>query len=274
MELTTVWFTLIAVLWIGYFCLEGFDFGVGMLLPVLARNETERRVMINTIGPVWDGNEVWVLVAGGATFAAFPEWYATLFSGFYLPLLLILRRPDRARPRLRVPPPSVRPTPGRAGGTAPSSVGSFVPALLWGVAFANIVARRADRRRQGVHRHGSSRCSTPTACSAGSSPCRSSSPTGRCSSRSRPTATSATGPATWRCGLGAVAAVLAVVFLVVDAADDGHRRLRGRLRGRRAVARRRPRRGDARPGGLGLRRAPSSPSASPSPACSWRCSPT
>ena len=63
MELTTVWFALIAVLWVGYFCLEGFDFGVGMLLPVLARNETERRVMINTIGPVWDGNEVWVLVA-------------------------------------------------------------------------------------------------------------------------------------------------------------------------------------------------------------------
>ena len=86
----TVWFVLIAVLWIGYFVLEGFDFGVGMLLPVLGRDETERRVLINTIGPVWDGNEVWLLVAGGATFAAFPEWYATLFSGFYLPLLLIL----------------------------------------------------------------------------------------------------------------------------------------------------------------------------------------
>ena len=90
MELTTIWFTLIAVLWIGYFALEGFDFGVGMLLPVLGHGERERRVLINTIGPVWDGNEVWVLVAGGATFAAFPEWYATLFSGFYLPLLLIL----------------------------------------------------------------------------------------------------------------------------------------------------------------------------------------
>ena len=90
MELSTVWFILIAVLWIGYFCLEGFDFGVGMLLPVLARDDRERRTMINTIGPVWDGNEVWVLTAGGATFAAFPEWYATLFSGFYLPLLLIL----------------------------------------------------------------------------------------------------------------------------------------------------------------------------------------
>src|SRR6476659_11363789 len=90
MELTTVWFILIAVLWIGYFALEGFDFGVGMLLPVLARDESERRVMINTIGPLWDGNEVWLLVAGGATFAAFPQWYATLFSGFYLALFLIL----------------------------------------------------------------------------------------------------------------------------------------------------------------------------------------
>src|SRR4029079_2796097 len=90
MELTTIWFCLIAVLWVGYFTLEGFDFGVGMLIPTLARDDKERRVLINTIGPVWDGNEVWVLVAGGATFAAFPEWYATLFSGFYLPLLLIL----------------------------------------------------------------------------------------------------------------------------------------------------------------------------------------
>jgi cytochrome d ubiquinol oxidase subunit II len=138
MELTTVWFGLIAVLWIGYFALEGFDFGVGMLLPWLADDEQERRVMINTIGPVWDANEVWVLVAGGATFAAFPEWYATLFSGFYLPLLLILlaliargvafeyraKRDDvswRARWDLAI------------------VVGSAVPAMLWGVAFANIV---------------------------------------------------------------------------------------------------------------------------------------
>ena len=90
MELTTVWFLLIAVLFTGYFVLEGFDFGVGMLLPVLGRDDRERRVLINTIGPVWDGNEVWLITAGGAMFAAFPEWYATLFSGFYLPLLLIL----------------------------------------------------------------------------------------------------------------------------------------------------------------------------------------
>ncbi len=90
MELTTVWFLAIAALWIGYFVLEGFDFGVGMLLRVLGRNEPERRAVITTIGPVWDGNEVWLIVAGGATFAAFPEWYATLFSGFYLPLFAIL----------------------------------------------------------------------------------------------------------------------------------------------------------------------------------------
>src|SRR5690606_32358033 len=94
-DLAVVWFVLIAVLWTGYLVLEGFDFGVGMLLSILPRGdsehrEKERRVLINTIGPVWDGNEVWLLTAGGATFAAFPEWYATLFSGFYLPLLLIL----------------------------------------------------------------------------------------------------------------------------------------------------------------------------------------
>jgi cytochrome d ubiquinol oxidase subunit II len=138
MELTTVWFALIAVLWIGYFTLEGFDFGVGMLLPILAKDDTERRVLINTIGPVWDGNEVWLLVAGGATFAAFPEWYATLFSGFYLPLLLILlalivrglafeyraKRDDAT---------------WRRNWDLAIIIGSFVPALLWGVAFANIV---------------------------------------------------------------------------------------------------------------------------------------
>ena len=88
--LQQVWFGLIAVLWIGYFVLEGFDFGVGILLPVLGKNEAERRALVTTLGPLWDGNEVWLLVAGGATFAAFPEWYATLFSGFYLPLFLIL----------------------------------------------------------------------------------------------------------------------------------------------------------------------------------------
>jgi len=138
MELTTVWFILIAVLWIGYFTLEGFDFGVGMLLPVLAENETERRVMYNTIGPVWDGNEVWVLVAGGATFAAFPEWYATLFSGFYLPLLLILLALI-----VRGLAFEYRHHRGEAGWKRNWDlaliIGSYVPAFLWGVAFANIV---------------------------------------------------------------------------------------------------------------------------------------
>src|SRR3954452_9759840 len=90
MNLATFWFILIAILWIGYFFLEGFDFGVGILLPFVAKNESERADTIESIGPVWDGNEVWLIVAGGATFAAFPEWYATLFSGFYLALLAIL----------------------------------------------------------------------------------------------------------------------------------------------------------------------------------------
>jgi len=139
MDLTTTWFALIAVLWTGYFVLEGFDFGVGILLFVLGRSEPERRAMIRTIGPVWDGNEVWLIVAGGATFAAFPEWYATLFSGFYLALFLILvaliirgigieyrnkrgDRPWRTRMDLMV------------------GIGSSMAAILWGVAFANIVA--------------------------------------------------------------------------------------------------------------------------------------
>ena len=88
--LPTIWFIAIAVLWTGYLFLEGFDLGVGMLMKGFARDNTERRVLINTIGPVWDGNEVWLLTAGGATFAAFPLWYASLFSALYLPLLLVL----------------------------------------------------------------------------------------------------------------------------------------------------------------------------------------
>jgi cytochrome d ubiquinol oxidase subunit II len=90
MTLEILWFCLLCVLWTGYFVLEGFDFGVGMLLPVLGRSEQDRKTMFESIGPVWDGNEVWLLVAGGATFAAFPVWYATMFSGFYLVLLAIL----------------------------------------------------------------------------------------------------------------------------------------------------------------------------------------
>ncbi len=138
MELTTVWFILIAVLWIGYFVLEGFDFGVGVLLPVLGRDNVDRRVLINTIGPVWDGNEVWLLVAGGATFAAFPEWYASLFSGFYLPLLIILvaliGRGVAFEYRGKIDTDRWRRNWDRV-----IFCGSLVPAFLWGVAFANIV---------------------------------------------------------------------------------------------------------------------------------------
>ncbi|MDR7301896.1 cytochrome d ubiquinol oxidase subunit II [Haloactinomyces albus] len=90
MDLSTFWFCLIALLWLGYLFLEGFDFGVGMLLPILGREEKQRRVLINTIGPVWDGNEVWLIVAGGSMFAAFPGWYASLLSTAYLPFLILL----------------------------------------------------------------------------------------------------------------------------------------------------------------------------------------
>ena len=137
-HLQTLWFGLIAVLWIGYFILEGFDFGVGTLLPFLGRDNSERHTIIDTIGPVWDGNEVWLLVAGGATFAAFPGWYATLFSGFYLALFVILfaliirgvafeYRGKHDSPRWR------------AWWDRAIFLGSALPALLWGVAFANIV---------------------------------------------------------------------------------------------------------------------------------------
>jgi cytochrome d ubiquinol oxidase subunit II len=90
MALNTLWFIFIAILYSGFFVLEGFDFGVGILMPFLGKNDLQRRTIINTIGPHWDGNEVWLITAGGATFAAFPNWYATLFSGFYLPLFIVL----------------------------------------------------------------------------------------------------------------------------------------------------------------------------------------
>ena len=117
MELTTVWFMVIAFLWIGYFVLEGFDFGVGILLRVLGRDEPERRAVVTTIGPVWDGNEVWLITAGAMTFAAFPEWYATLFSAFYLPLFAILVGADPARGRAGVPRQARRPAVAVAGWT-------------------------------------------------------------------------------------------------------------------------------------------------------------
>jgi cytochrome d ubiquinol oxidase subunit II len=137
--LQILWFVLIAVLWTGYLVLEGFDFGVGMLLPFLAKDEKERRVMINTVGPHWDGNEVWVLTAGGATFAAFPEWYATLFSGAYLVLFLILlafiARIVAFEWRGKISSPGWQKS--YYWGLV---LGSWVPAILWGAAFGNLVA--------------------------------------------------------------------------------------------------------------------------------------
>lgn len=136
--LRVIWLVLIGVLWAGYLVLEGFDFGVGMLLPFLGRDDKERRLLINTIGPLWDGNEVWLLTAGGATFAAFPLWYSTLFSAFYLPLLLIL-----VGLILRGVAFEYR---GKIAGDDWARrwdlaivVGSYLPSVLWGVAFGNIV---------------------------------------------------------------------------------------------------------------------------------------
>lgn len=141
MGLQEVWFILVAVLFTGYFVLEGFDFGVGMHLPILGRGEhaSERRTAVmKTIGPVWDGNEVWLITAGGALFAAFPDWYATLFSGFYFPLLLILLglivRVCAIEWRGKVDDPVWRRWCDRG-----IILGSWLPAVLWGVAFANIV---------------------------------------------------------------------------------------------------------------------------------------
>ena len=135
--LQILWFILIAVLWIGFFFLEGFDFGVGMLLPFLGKKDIERRSIINAIGPTWDGNEVWLLTAGGATFAAFPNWYATMFSGFYLALFLLLVgliiRGISFEYRSKDAAPKWRNTFDWM-----IAVGSFLSALLLGTAFANL----------------------------------------------------------------------------------------------------------------------------------------
>lgn len=138
MDLATLWFWIVGFFFVGYFVLDGFDFGVGMSLPFLGKNDVSRRQVINTIGPIWDLNETWVIVAGAVLFASFPEWYASLFSGFYLPLLLILlalilrgvsfeyrhQRESAAWKR---------------GFDRMIVIGSAVPAFLWGVAFGNIV---------------------------------------------------------------------------------------------------------------------------------------
>ncbi|MBO1902899.1 cytochrome d ubiquinol oxidase subunit II [Leucobacter weissii] len=138
MDLITLWFLIVGVLLIGYFVLDGFDFGVGMALPVLGNDNTDRRLIINTIGPVWDLNETWLIVAGACLFAAFPEWYATMFSGFYLALLLILvalilrgvsfeyRHQGKGRQWTRWFDQFI-------------FWGSLLPPLLWGTAFANLI---------------------------------------------------------------------------------------------------------------------------------------
>lgn len=136
--LQVVWYLLIAVLWIGYLVLEGFDYGVAMLIPFVGKTEKERRVIVNTIGPLWDGNQVWLLTAGGATFAAFPAWYATLFSGLYLPLFLILVgliiRGVSFEYRAKNPEAAWRNTFDWM-----ACIGSFIVALVFGVGFANFI---------------------------------------------------------------------------------------------------------------------------------------
>ena len=138
MDLNTLWFVLIAVLFVGFFFFEGFDFGVGILLPFLGKDDNGRRVIINTIGPHWDGNEVWLLTAGGAIFAAFPHWYATMFSGFYIALFLLVFslviRAVAFEYRSKVEDPR-----WRNMWDWGIFFGSFVSALLWGVALANLV---------------------------------------------------------------------------------------------------------------------------------------
>lgn len=138
MELNNLWFVLISVLFIGFFFLEGFDYGSMVLLPILGKTEKDRRMMINAIGPFWDGNEVWLLTAGGAIFAAFPNWYATMFSGFYLALFLILValifRGVAFEFRNKIDSDK-----WRSGWDLALILGSLVPALLFGVALANLL---------------------------------------------------------------------------------------------------------------------------------------
>lgn len=143
MQLNEIWFLIVGFLFIGYFVLDGFDFGVGMALPFLGKDDTDRRVLINSIGPVWDLNETWVIVAGASLFAAFPEWYASLFSGFYLPLLIILAAlimrgvAFEYRGKGHTIGADERKWKSRFDWMI--VIGSALPALLWGVAFANIV---------------------------------------------------------------------------------------------------------------------------------------
>ncbi len=137
MELQTVWFMLIGILFAGFFLLEGFDYGVGILLPFLGKDDADRRVLINAIGPFWDGNEVWLVVAGGSMFAAFSNWYATMFSGFYLALVLMLLALIVRGVGFEFRSKDQHPA-WRKLWDWLIFAGSLVPALLWGVAFANV----------------------------------------------------------------------------------------------------------------------------------------
>ncbi|MGC7872535.1 cytochrome d ubiquinol oxidase subunit II [Desulfosporosinus sp. SYSU MS00001] len=138
MDLNSLWFILIAVLFVGFFFLEGFDFGVGILLPILGKNDVDRRQIINTIGPHWDGNEVWMITAGGAIFAAFPNWYATLFSGFFLALFLVLVALIIRGVAFEFR--SSHSSPGwRTSWDWAIFTGSILSAILWGVAVANLI---------------------------------------------------------------------------------------------------------------------------------------
>ncbi|MDZ7346731.1 MAG: cytochrome d ubiquinol oxidase subunit II, partial [candidate division KSB1 bacterium] len=138
MDLNTIWFTLIAVLFSGFFFLEGFDYGVGVLHLFLAKDDRSRRMLMNSIGPFWDGNEVWIITAGGAMFAAFPHWYATLFSGFYPALVLLLLalifRGVAFEFRSKV-----EDTRWRKFWDGAFFFGSLLPALLWGVVLADLI---------------------------------------------------------------------------------------------------------------------------------------
>ncbi|MEW6663178.1 MAG: cytochrome d ubiquinol oxidase subunit II [Bacillota bacterium] len=138
MDLSVLWFILVTVLFVGFFFLEGFDYGVGILTPILGKTDTERRVLINSIGPFWDGNEVWMLTAGGAIFAAFPHWYATLFSGFYLALFLMLAALILRGVAFEFRSKDNNPA-WRNMWDWLIFAGSLVPALLWGVAMANLI---------------------------------------------------------------------------------------------------------------------------------------
>ena len=138
MDLNTVWFILVMILFIGFFFLEGFDYGVGILLPFLGRNDIERRTVINTIGPVWDGNEVWMITAGGALFASFPNVYATLFSGFYLALILMLVALILRGLGFEFRNKQANKT-WRAFWDWAIFTGSLLPAFLWGVTVANLM---------------------------------------------------------------------------------------------------------------------------------------